>query len=108
MPRWITVRTPFNYHGPDRSAVTHFKDPGDQFVKDEVADFAVAKGYATEGKVDGSSRSRKGTGKRRPGPRKEPQAAKAPNHGSDGDMARQDNADHDRSVAGGVVDPDAG
>jgi hypothetical protein len=37
-------------------AVTHFSeaDLGEHLVKDEVADFAVAKGYATEGKVDGS------------------------------------------------------
>jgi hypothetical protein len=53
--RWITVREPFNYYWPSR-AVTHFSadDLGEHRVKNEVADFAIAQGKATEGKVDGS------------------------------------------------------
>jgi hypothetical protein len=61
MARWITVRRRFDYHWPGRSALTAFRDPGEYMVKDEVADFAVANGHATEGKLAGSkARSRKG------------------------------------------------
>ena len=81
MPRWITVRQRFDYRWPS-GAVTHFSqaDLGDHFVKDELADFAVERDYATEGKVDGSARSRKG-GKKRIAARRRKQeaaAAKAP------------------------------
>jgi hypothetical protein len=84
MPRWITVRQAFDYHWPDRSALTAFSeaDCGDHFVKDELADFAVEKGYATEGKVNASARSTKGTGKRRTNRRKGAPAAKAADRGS--------------------------
>lgn len=107
MARWIAVTRPFNYHWPDRSAVTHFAEPGDHFVKDEVADFAVEEGYATEGKADESSRSSKGKRARGASAKKDTGTANA-DHGSDGDLAGQDNADHDRPPAGDVVDQDAG
>lgn len=65
-PRWITVRKPFDYRWAS-GAVTTWRDAdlGEHLVKAEVADFAVAGGYATEGKIDGSARSRKGTGAKR-------------------------------------------
>lgn len=107
MPRWVTVRKPFNYHWPDRSAVTSFKEPGDQFVKDEVADFAVKGGYATEGKVDETSRSHKG--KRRASRRKkEAPAAKAADTGSAARVDHPDAAGDDSAAGGPAVDHDAG
>jgi hypothetical protein len=64
MARWITVRKPFDYQWPGRGAITAFSEQhlGEHFVKDEIADFAIEKGYATEGKVDEAARSPKGTG----------------------------------------------
>lgn len=66
MARWITVTKPFNFSF-SRSAALHFAEhpqfpfPREEYVKDEVADFAVARGYATEGKARGSAtKSRKG------------------------------------------------
>jgi hypothetical protein len=69
--RWITVRRPFDFTWPSR-AITSFRDEhlGEHLVKGELADFAVANGHATEGEVDGSTRSAKGTGKRRTSRRK--------------------------------------
>jgi len=65
MARWITIiKAPFDYPWPDRSAITAFTATGEQFVKDEVADFAVRKGYALEGKANASARSVKGGVKR--------------------------------------------
>jgi hypothetical protein len=67
MPRWIHITKEFDFYWPDLSAVTHFHSEalGDQFVKDEIADFAIEKGYATEGKHDEASRSSKGKKPRR-------------------------------------------
>jgi hypothetical protein len=61
-PRWITItKVPYDYRWPDRSAMTSFSMPGEYFVKAELADHAVTKGYATEGKAtDSPTRSRKG------------------------------------------------
>lgn len=106
MARWISIAKPFNYHWPDRSAVTHFADIGDHFVKDEVADFAVERGYASEGKADASSRSRKGKkAKRRT---KEAPAAKAADTGTAAPMGNQNAAGADRSADRPAVDHDAG
>lgn len=61
MARWIHVtKAPFDYRWPDVMAITAFTETGDHFVKDEIADFAVDKGYASEGKADKRSRSVKG------------------------------------------------
>lgn len=72
MARWITLKEsvlPFDYRWPDRVAITaftlqkdaHGKAELEHKVKDEVADFIIAKGYGTEGKPKGSTvRSRKG------------------------------------------------
>ena len=108
--RWITIRTPFNYAWPGRQAVTHYAVPGEFMVKDEVADFAVAKGYATEGKVDGSAKSRKGgSGRRvRKATRKDPPAAKAADPQPSAPVGNEDVADADRAADRPVVAPDAG
>jgi hypothetical protein len=61
MARWITItKVPFDYKWPNATAYTHFKTLGEELVKDEVADFAVSKGYATEGKAaDSTTKSKK-------------------------------------------------
>jgi hypothetical protein len=99
MPRWIHVSKPFDYFWPDRSAVTHFHEEalGDQFVKDEIADFAVANRYATEGKADKASRSKKGKA-----------AAKTADAGSSAPVGDANAADADRSADRPPVDDDAG
>jgi hypothetical protein len=108
MARWIHVAKQFDYSWPDRSAVTHFHDQalGDQFVKDEIADFAVERGYATEGKLDTASRSTKGTGKRKSRAKKEPPAAA--DAGSDDTVDQPSLADADQSSDRPAVDRDAG
>lgn len=109
--RWITVRASFNYPWPGRQAVTHFSaaDLGEHLVKDEVADFAVGKGYATEGKVDGSAKSRKGgKAKRVRRTKKEPPAATATDSQPSAPVGDEDAADADRAADRPLVDPDAG
>lgn len=53
--RWITVRKPFDYRFAS-GAIVAFADAhlGEHMVKGEVADFAIEKGFATDGKLDGS------------------------------------------------------
>lgn len=112
MARWITIKAdavPFDYRWPDRSALTAFAIPGEQMVKDEVADWAVKKGFASEGKAEGSiARSTKGGGaRRRKGAKVAPDAPPADHRTDD----RLDGADHDlhgAAGAGGAVDPPAG
>lgn len=110
MARWINVAKPFDYHWPDRSAITAFteRELGDHFVKDEIADFAVAKGYASEGKADAKSRSSKGGPRRVRSRRKELPAAKAPDTGAATAVGDADAADADRPVDRAAVDHDAG
>jgi hypothetical protein len=49
MARRITIhKAPFDYRWPNRQAITAFTSTGTFLVKDEIADFAIAKGYATE------------------------------------------------------------
>lgn len=46
-PKRICItRVPYNYSWPGRSAVTVFRETGEYLVKAEVADHAVANGYA--------------------------------------------------------------
>jgi hypothetical protein len=111
MARWITVRKPFDYQWPGRSAITAFSEQhlGEHFVKDEIADFAVEKGYATEGKVDEAARSPKGTGARLSSRRKKDAApAKAADTGSEPSVGNEDVADADRAADRSGVDSDAG
>jgi hypothetical protein len=99
MPRWIAVRKPFDYTWQSR-AITHYSadDLGDHHVKDEVADFAVANGYATEGKVDEASRSTKG--------KKDRRTAKATDTESVDRVGHADDAHADRAAGGQPVDSD--
>lgn len=104
--RWITVRKRFDYRWPS-GAITAFRDAdlGEHMVKDELADFALAKGYATEGKVDASARSSKGRGSRRS--RKGKAAEATADSGPDDGVAQPDMADPDRAAGGQPLDPDA-
>jgi hypothetical protein len=43
----INVLKTFNFEWPDRSAVTHVSATGPILVKEEIADYAIAKGLAT-------------------------------------------------------------
>lgn len=118
MARWITItKAPFDFRWPN-GAVSAVTENGEQNVKDELADFAIERGFATEGKPDGSTaRSTKGVGKavrgRKPKATRQPPADNneideatanlAPVDRLDGaDMADDDSAD-DRPA----VDPDA-
>lgn len=87
--RWITVREPFNYTWASR-AVTHFHTPGEYRVKNEVADEAVKRGYATEGKATGG------------------EDAKAADTGRQSPVGDEDAAGADRPADRTPVDPDAG
>jgi hypothetical protein len=100
MARWVTVRKPFDYHWPGRSAVTVFRDAdlGDKFVKDEVADFAIGQGYADEGKADEASRSTKG---------KRAKNAKAADTGPKPRVDHESVADADRAADRQPLDSDA-
>jgi len=106
-PRWVTVRAPFDYRWKGRDAITSFTegDLGEHLLKAEVADFAVDGGYATEGKVDGSAKSRKGRGKRAKVKKDPPAAADAQPSTPVGD---KDAADADRAADRPAVDADAG
>lgn len=53
--RWITIRENYDHYWPSR-AVTAFP-PGEYRVKNEVADGAIAKGKAVEGRLDGSEKT---------------------------------------------------
>lgn len=116
-PRWITVRKPFDYRWPDRSAITSFReaDLGEHYVKAEVADFAVGGGYATEGKLDGSeAKAPKSRRRRRTSPKTTRAKAAKPADDAAASDQRADTAvdgahlaDHDRASAGPAVDHDA-
>jgi hypothetical protein len=112
MPRWITVRKPFDYSWPGRTAITAFGDAhlGEHMVKDEVADFAVGNGYATEGKVDGSARSKKGGAKRvATRRRKKDQASVSTANSRTGPpVGDADVSAHDRAADRAAVDNAAG
>jgi hypothetical protein len=88
--RWVTVRARFDYRWPS-GAITHFseRDFGEHRVKNEVADFAVERGYAVEGRLE-----EQGTG------------ATADNR-SDDAVAQPGVADADRPAGRKPVDPDA-
>ncbi len=120
MPRWITItKVPFDYRWPDRSAITAFTLPGEHHVKDEVADFAVARGYATEGRAeDSTTRSSKG-GRKAVGTRKRKSTAAkktataaidgaTPNLRPDAGMVRADHGADGAAPAGGAVGSAAG
>jgi hypothetical protein len=106
MPRWINIiKAPFDYRWPDRNAITAFTVTGDQLVKDEVADFAVGKGYAIEGKANATARSVKGGGKRVTRRRRRASAAKPR---TSAPVGNANVADADRPAGGTLVAGDAG
>lgn len=110
-PRWITVRKAFDYHWPGRTAITQFSDAdlGEHLVKAEVADFAVDNGYADEGKIDGSARSRKGRKRRsRAKPKKDAPAAEAADTQPSAPVGDANAPDADRPADRPAVDDDAG
>lgn len=88
--RWITVTAKFDYRWAS-GAITHWneRDFGEHRVKNEVADFAVGRGYALEGKLE------------------EQDAAKAADNRPDDAVAQPDMADADRPADRQPVDPDA-
>jgi hypothetical protein len=108
--RWITVRSPFNYAWPGRQAVTHFadKDLGEHLVKNEVADFAVGGGYATEGRLNASARSKKSGPRRVRASKKGAPAAKAADTGRRTAVGNQDVPAADRPSDRTALDHDAG
>lgn len=109
--RWITVRETYNHYWPSR-AVTHYT-PGEYRVKNEVADGAIAKGKATEGRADGSEataakkpkHSRKTSTKRRA---KVAGNAEASDTGTVAAMGDTGVSDADRPADRPPVDSDAG
>jgi hypothetical protein len=114
-PRWITLRkVPYDYKWPGRNAVTNFKNAGEYLVKAELADDAVAKGHATEGKADGSE-AKAFKGKRIRKPKKAttpakpatPKADAGPDKGQSAGMGGTDLAADDSASAGQSVAPAA-
>lgn len=91
------VRAPFDYEWPKVQAVTHFTQKGRFLVKDEVADFAVRKGYATEAPEDKTAAPKRATRRR---------AQTAHQRGTAG-VDRVALADHARATHRRPVDPDA-
>jgi hypothetical protein len=85
--RWITVHERFDYYW-SRLSMTEYT-PGVYRVKNEVADFGVQKGYATEGKAEGQD------------------AGTTADSGPDDAVAQPDLVDADRPAGGEPVDPDA-
>lgn len=59
-PRWITIhKVPYDFEH-SRTSVTCYSQPGEFLVPARVADDAVAKGYASEGRLpELNTRSRK-------------------------------------------------
>jgi hypothetical protein len=101
MARWITVTVvPFDYKWPNRTAITAFTKAGEFFVKDEVADFAVGKGFATEGKTRTKKAGKKAAKERAP--------VQTADDGRRDRVDRSHVADHDRPADLGAVASDAG
>lgn len=111
MARWINIAekaVPFDYRWPDRSAITAFTVAGDHFVKDEIADFAIERGYASEGKADEASRSSKSGARRvRRAKRKETAPAKTADVGTAEGLGDVDVPAADRPADRAGVDSDA-
>jgi hypothetical protein len=108
-PRRITItKAPFDFEH-SRTSVTHYSATGEFLVPARVADFAVARGFATEGWAsDSSTRTAKGGPRRRKratraGGSAKP-AADARSHArSDDAMGRTGVAAAHRAVAGQPV-----
>lgn len=65
-PRWITLlKAPYNFYH-SRGAVSCIRETGEHMVPAALADDAVNRGYATEGRAkDSTTRSRKGKSPRK-------------------------------------------
>lgn len=97
MARRINIlKAPFDYHWPGRQAVTHFSATGKFLVKDEVAEFAIAKGYAIPDEPAKPATTR----------RRAP--AKTANTRRTKGVAAADLPDAGRTAHGRAVDHDAG
>jgi hypothetical protein len=98
------IKVPFNYKWPGVSAVSCIREAGELLVKDEVADAAVAAGFATETKAPAPKQA---TGKRKAAIAASDEAAQPdtpadaqPVAGMDrGDLADDDRADGAAPVA---------
>lgn len=102
-PRWITIiKAPFDYYWPDRSAVTCFRETGEFFEKAEICDYAVANGYALEGR-DSSSRTRSRKGKTSRRKSAKPKTDAGPDKANDAGMGGTGVAADDRAGAGRAV-----
>jgi hypothetical protein len=88
--RWITVRSRFDYRWPS-GAITHWseRDLGEHRVKNEVADFAVERGYAVDGRLEEQS------------------SGASPDTGAVAAVDNAGAADPDRAAGGQPLDPDA-
>ncbi len=107
-PRRITItRVPFDFEH-SRTSVTHYSATGEFLVPGRVADFAVSRGYATEGWAgDSVTRTVKGGPRRRKratSPRKSVKPASDAKTGTDAaaddGMGRADISAAHRAVAG--------
>lgn len=112
MARWITIKkgaVPFDYRWPDATAYTAFTTAGEEFVKDEVADWAVEQGYATEGKARASAK-RSVKGKSTAPPKRATVRADAtpPIIRPDAGLVRAGNAPDGAPENGRAVDPASG
>ncbi len=90
MAKRINITAPFDYRWPSR-AITAFVPADGQLVKDEVAEYALRKGFATAA-----------------GGRKVPSDAAPADHRSDDQLDAADLALPDSTGAGRAVDPPAG
>lgn len=61
------LKAPFNYHWPKVQAVTCVRETGPVLLKDEVADAAIAQGYAVP--FEPAQRAKKATTRRKPATR---------------------------------------
>jgi hypothetical protein len=117
--RWVTFNQPYDHYWQS-GAVTHYP-PGEYRVKNAVADGAVDKGKASEGRSDGSEATPPGKRKRAKksataapksakvvAEQEGPVAAETADHRSDNAMAEPGVAVPDRAAGGVGLDQDAG
>lgn len=103
-PRWITLhKAPYDFYH-SRGAVSCIRETGEHLVPAAMADDAVNRGYATEGKAKGSTtRSTKGKSPRkRKGAKAKADAAANP--GSNASLAGTNLATDDRAPVRRAVD----
>jgi hypothetical protein len=101
MARWITLhKAPFNFEWPGRTAVTVIRATGEHYVKDELADKAIATGYASEGKASEPKPAKSATTRRRGATKaKDASHSRKPARVDRADLAADDRADDSATVA---------